>query len=499
MRHLAIVLALVLAVVSVPTAHAGGIVLEAYTGQRPANATTMIAPLLAELANRGFLGGYGVVGSKYENDVSRPSILDQGLPIDFADRINRGYKDWASGKFDDAIALLNPIIALAHANAGAFADAPQAQRDLVFKGLIGLALAQQRQGDPSAARSTLDELIRSFPTATMTKGFYGADAAQAFDTAKREAAASHAKLTVKVLDQSAQVFIDERNEHTGTTTKTDLPAGEYRVFIRIGGRLSRTHLVTLRASGDATITIDLDLDLAIQTSTAWTGLRFATAAQRETSEAPYASQFAHDINASAVAVVGLDQVKGHLSIIGALVNLATGREIRRAIVSADPPPPDDKVRALGRFLAGDEPVSGIEVLDTGSAATPPPTTAATTPTTTTTTTTQEPEHVDRPERKASGGGNPLKWIAGAAAVGAITTGIVFFAYDGKCATVPPSGQQCPKLNNDTAPAIGFTAGGVALAVLSVYLFTHSGSDAPSKTAFLTPTSGGAIAGFMTRF
>jgi hypothetical protein len=42
-------------------------------------------------------------------------------------------------------------------------------------------------------------------------------------------------------------------------------------------------------------------------------------------------------------------------------------------------------------------------------------------------------------------------------------------------------------------------GGAALAGLTVYLIVTGGRSKPSRTAFVTPTSGGAMASFSMRF
>ena len=56
-------------------AHADGIVLEVYTGAKPADAK-LLAPLLGELATRGFVGGYDGVGRKLEQ-VSLPATTPE--------------------------------------------------------------------------------------------------------------------------------------------------------------------------------------------------------------------------------------------------------------------------------------------------------------------------------------------------------------------------------------------------------------------------------------
>src|SRR5688500_5924353 len=101
-----------------------GVVVESYTGERPATAATVLAPVLRELAARRFLAGADAVGRTFEAQVSRPAISAQGLPADFAEQIERGHRAWISGTFDQAVSVLGPIVDAAHANSGAFAKNP---------------------------------------------------------------------------------------------------------------------------------------------------------------------------------------------------------------------------------------------------------------------------------------------------------------------------------------------------------------------------------------
>src|ERR1700690_599798 len=101
-----IALVVVAATARAASAGAGGIVLESYTGERPDDATRLLSPLLDELAKRGVVGGYDVVGRKYEAEVSRPTSSLEGLPPDFADRVERGHKAGIEGKFEGGGAQL---------------------------------------------------------------------------------------------------------------------------------------------------------------------------------------------------------------------------------------------------------------------------------------------------------------------------------------------------------------------------------------------------------
>ena len=110
----------VVAVVAwLPLAHArDGIVLETYEGQRPADATRKLAPLLEELAQRGFEAGDSI-GRLYEGQGSRPR--SDSLPTDFAKQLKDGQQEYIRGNYAAAVAKLQPLIDAAHDNSAAFA------------------------------------------------------------------------------------------------------------------------------------------------------------------------------------------------------------------------------------------------------------------------------------------------------------------------------------------------------------------------------------------
>lgn len=462
--------------VSVP-AFAGGIVLEAYTGQRAPDAQRLLGPVLDELAARGFASG-DTVGRQIDGKVSRAAEDHGGLPADFAAQVDKGFQAWVRGKFDDAIKVLVPLIESAHANSGAFVRDPSL-REPLNKALIVLAIAQQRTGDPSAARATFGEVVRAFPDSIVSRGTYGPDAAQLFDDVKRESgAASKGKLTVKT-DDGAVVFVDE--VFRGTSTM-ELTPGEYRVTVMLNKVPSRSHHVVVNAGSETTIAIDAKLDQALHTD-GWTGFAFASEADRDAHEAPDAAKIAANVGASAVAVVGIEQVRGRPAIVGSLVSLSSGREIRRASVAMEPDPSTDRLKALAKYLAGEEPASGIEVqpLD------------------------ESPKETPVGGGQETGGGAVVahdegkggrwggwKWMTGAIGIGGLGAGAVLVALDGSCSS-HPAGVPCPVYDFKGA-YIGALAGGAVFTGISVYLFATQGHEHPKRTAFVVPTGDGAVAG-----
>lgn len=458
-------------------AHANGVVLESYTGERPADAPRLLAPVLEELAKRKYDAG-DTVARNYDAQVSRAAHTAKGIPADFSTQVDVGFKAWVSGKFDDAIKTLVPIIETAHNNSGELAKNP-GLRDPLLKGLIALALAYQRIGDLGSMRATFAEILRAYPDAQVSRATYGPDAATAFEGVKRDlVAGGKGKLTVKLADETAVVFIDEAYRAVGSTTVEVLP-GEYRVVAMLNKQPSRNHLVTVRANSETTVEIDAKLDQSIRT-VGYTGLSFKNQADRDAHEAQYAAKFATAIGANAVAVVGIDQVRGKSAIVGSLVSLQSGREIRRASIPVEPDPSTERLRALARFLGGEEPAPGLEVqFSKEDDATLP---------------VSGPRERNAPEQRGGRWGG-WRWITAGLAVAGLAGGGVATYLDGRCKEEPPAGMTCRDLySNQPAGYLALGAGAV-FAGVSIYLFaTHESG------AYVVPAQGGgAVAGYSLRW
>jgi hypothetical protein len=475
-RRMVLVVAVVLAQLAASPASAGGIVLEAYTGERPADAPRVISPILDELASRGYTTG-DTLARSYEARVSRLAQSVNGLAGDFAAQVEGGFKAWVAGHFEEAIRVLAPLVEQAHANTAVIAR-DQALREPLLKALIVLALAQQRTGDPGAARTTFGEVLRAYPDTVVPRAMYGAEAYDLFEQTRREvAAAGHGTLAVRVTDDTAVVFVDELYRAVGTTS-VELPPGEYRVCVLLNKQPSRSHHIVVRANETVTLAIDPRLDQAVRT-TGWTGLTFAAAGDREAHEGSFAADIANSTMATAVAVVGIDRVRGHPAVVGSLVSLQTGHELRRASVALEPDPPTERLKALARYLAGDEPAEGLDV--------------------------QRPTLVDdraqpiaaeHDESRTRWAG--WQWLAATGAAGALAVGGYLLYEDGRCESTHAPGTPCPEVYSNTPGDWIALAAGAALAGTSVYLFATGGRPS-TKAAALIPTHGGAFAALSLRF
>lgn len=462
----------------IPMAHArDGIVLESYGGPRPKDAQKTLAPILTELSQHGFEAGDSI-GRLYEGKISRPR--QNSLPADFAKQLKAGQQEYIRGNYAAAVAKLQPLIDTAHDNSGAFAK-NQALRQTMLDGLVALALAQDRNGDPKTARLTFEELARSFPGAQVPAGTWGANAAKQFAAVERDLKQqSQGRLIVKA-PSSAEVYVNERFEQNGNVIKSVIP-GEYRIFARDGAKQSRTYRINVRSAVDATVSIDLDLDAAVHSSPGWTGLEYA-GSDRERFEAKHAAMFATSIEERAVVVVGIDSDKN--VIFGALVNLS-GRDERRASIPLGAG--ENSKKQLARFLAGEPATSDLVVLAGPGA--------------------------PRNTRIDHGGGSivdpaphePVKarwrgWpvLTGIATLGAVGASVYFFKIDGDCTDGTSNTASCPLFKDRTPHAFVSVGAGAVLAGITIYLLVTRPSTPSNKSAYVVPTGDGAMAGVSVRF
>ena len=459
------------------------IVLESYTGDKPADAAKILSPVFDELATRKFVVGADVVGRQFEAIASRPAVTG-GLRSDFAAAVDAGYDRWTNGKFDEAAKHLGPLVEAARDNPGAFA-LDEKLVPYLEKALLALSLSQLKLGDRSAARQTMAEALRGNPDFKITRAMYGQDAFELYgEVAAELKAAGEGKLIVSVNADAAGIFVNERLRRMNDLELRVLP-GEYRVVARIGNELSRAHRVVVKGGDIQKVTIDPELDRVVHSAPGWAGFSFQTAADRERSEAIHGAAFAAAIDAEQVAIVGIDVVRGQRVVSGALLNKRSGTEFRRAIIPLDGNPSAEQLRGLARFLVsgGPLPPGAIE----------PPRPAP-----------RGPGARDGGGGDGDGGPRRLwggwKFIAGGAAVAAGVAGGLLLAYDGRCAVAVEPTVPCPSPYNNTAQGWITVGGAAVLAGVTVYLVVRErGAAGAKRTAYVAPTAGGAIAGYAARF
>ena len=465
------VLLVLLGILAPRSAAAGGVVLESYTQARPESAARLVSPVLDELSRHGFVAGFDGVGRRFEQQVSRPARTADGIPADFHKQVELARRAWVKGQFQVAVATVTPLIAAVRGNPAAIAQSDDLRLDLQ-NALIVQALGQLRLGDSSAATATMAELIRSFPDTAISRAAHGPEAFDLYAKTKKDLeAAGRGTLIVKTGGGSIIVFVDEKYQNVGDVTKPDLFPGEYRVYVQRGTEEGREYLADVQPGRDTIVDVDWDFDAALHTSPGWTGFVFADAKSRAAHEGEYAARFARLIGAQSAVTVGVDAINGRPAVVG--LAFRNNSEVR-ASITADSDPPVELLRGLGTWLGGGDAVPGLQVYDRSGAAVATKASA-------------EP-----PPRSELWGG--YKWIAGAASLGAIGTGVTWITIDGRCVgfvTMP-----CASLYHTRPQGYATLGVGAVAAGVSVYLFIrehrhHSASRTP--VVDIEPLPGGAFA------
>lgn len=458
-------------------AEAETIVIESHVGARAKGTAEILAPLYEELERREVRHGYPKVGQRFESQSSAPSQVGAGLAVDFPDAVDRAYRLWIGGKFQEAIVAMKPLVDEAHRNPASVANNSKVGA-AVFKGLVTLALCHHRLGDEAASWAAMAELLRSYDV-DFPKAQYGAEAYEIFTRVKAEAKASASgSLVVHSADEKAAIYINERFLKLGEVTRTELIPGRYRVFAQLGKDQGRLHVVEVKAGSKVQLELDPDFERTIVTSPEWIGFSFADRSEREKREVEQAARFGAEMEVMGVIVVGLD-VKNQRSIAyGALINSVTKKELRRASVVLDSLPPPERLRALARFLTGEQPAAGIEVVEISS--TSGPLKSATTV-----------ERAARSERI-------WKWAAAGGAVAGLGAGLGLLVLDGNCTTSPPVGK-CPDVYDLKLAGYVSLGAGAALGAVATWLWLRDRpSDQREKAQALfwfAPSREGGVAGF----
>ena len=337
------------------TAIAEPIAIESYSGARPDDASTVVDPLLGDLAKRGFLTG-GALVARIEQDVSRSGdALSRAESDGLAARAEEGFSAFRKGRFEEAVSVLEEVWSTLVKQPSTVAER-QELRDAEIKVLLGLSLANQRLDNQEGSIKYMAEFLRSFPDREISRAQYGPEPA---DLAKKVRAelerSARGSLRVEVLDDTGGVvFVNERYVSVGSADLDKLYPGIYRVIVR--GKLNgRVHEVNVEPGSKKLLQVRLSTEAALKTGGRSTSLIFPSEEDRSTGEAAGAASIGSAIRASEVAVVGIRVVNGRRTLIGALVAADTGRPIRSGSLAMDPVAPSSKqVAALGRFIASGE-------------------------------------------------------------------------------------------------------------------------------------------------
>lgn len=463
-------------------ADAGTIVVESFGGERPADADQLLRPVLAELSGRGFAAGASLSRQVEERMSAQATILD-GEQVAEAQRfIKSGQDNFLGGDFALAIKDLTHGLGLFESAPATLARDPDLL-DHRFRGLVYLSLSYKRQGKQSEATRTMAELIRSYPTRQISRTEFSPEVRDLHRKIQDELDQQGlGSLKIAIDDQRTGVFLNERYIGGGNVTESKLRAGRYRVFLQQGKLAGRVHYVQVGPGTESNLSASWQIDSVLQTPSDGVRLAFESEAARNGAEGAELLRLARAVDATGVVVVGIREIEGRRSIVGSYLSVESSKPIRVAGLAVDPVAPSEaKLRALGRFLAGDEKAADdFDNIAAGSSAISGPSGPGPT----------GPSDTRRPFKT-------WKWITLVGGLAFAGTGVALIVMH---EPETEGGMRNPDARNTRPFGIGAAAVGGALALTGVYLFIKDGgSSKESRGTALVPTSGGAILSFSGTF
>jgi hypothetical protein len=455
------------------SASADGAIIESRSDARAESADALLGPVVAVLAKNGFAAPGDVV-ERVHAEHSRPgTILPDSERENAKKFIDSGYEQFVAGQFKLAVRDIDRGLTV-YPSAPGTLTVHQADRDVMLKALISKSLAHKRLGNAVEATAAMAELLRSFPDAEVSYKEYGPEPQEFFNKVKAELVAQGtSSLTVEVDDARTVVFVNERYAGVGKVKLTDLVPGRYRVFLKQGELGGRVHEIDV-GGGHKTLSIQWGLDAILQTGDSAV-LVFESETQRRELEGPHAVRIARAINAGSVAVLGVREVGGRSAVIGTIYSVESTKPIRSASVSVDPVAPSaDKLRALGRFLSGDDDAARLVDSAVGSGAT------------------------SSGDNSDSSHSHVLGWLTTGVGVGAIATGVTLIVIHKD----EDAGGMLNSFSRNTRPAgIITAAAGAVVTGLGVYLLVRGGGESKQDELAVSaaPTANGFALSIAGRF
>jgi hypothetical protein len=447
------------------SAMAGDIVLESHVGARPADSEAVLGALITDLERYGFMGGPDSVGRIFESRRSRPGIgADKAALSELPTRVDVGLGAYVDAKYAVAADNFRKAVELADAAPAAVA-LDKTYSAQVLQARIGLALAMRRLGELTEAKRVMAEVVRAHLTSPPTRDLYGSEAIRLFDEVKKELAKSAPASLDVIAPPDVSIYLNEVLVGKGAFSRSDLPAGTYRVLTSREQVVGRIYSVTLKPGAKDQISVQWGLDSVLHTSPGWTGIVFPDDAARRRSQGVLAGEVARGVGQrGVVATVGFETVNSRPYVFGRAFESETGQPIagrggRIPLVAKTPI--KDRLRELARSLAGQSDAIGVEPLDGP------------------TTTDRRPavDQAARETRPDTTGSRRLRWAGLAGTVATVGVGLSFAATTDRCFEENPDGS-CGKIANTKAGSIGVLSAGVVMAGVTGYLWARTGPQAP---------------------
>ncbi len=458
-------------VVASGDAHAQRLLVQSYTGAKPGDADTLMAPIVSVLEKRGHLNPARAPATVTAK-LPRPNVLASAKTLQqLRAQLSLGFRQWDDVEFAAAIQSLTRAINIAHHNPLTIVRTSEL-RTRIFHAHVILALAYKRRQDIGNARRIMGDLVASFPDKKIPFSQFGREPARL----RKAVAASlrnqaPGRLVIKVLGTGGtpRVFVNERFVGEGATVSVEVVTGRYRVFAVTKAGASRVRTVNVDPGAKATVTIDSAFDSALQAGAAIV-LRLPQGRHRRTLETKYSVRFAKLFGATDGAIVlGFATLDKHRVIVGRAIS-GSGVTIREGAIRISDDVAVRKLYALAAFLDGDKP--SPDVIVAGAAPT---------------------RYVARRAEAPGPRFGAWKWVSFGVAVAAMGSGAWLLHIDKTPTCNAPPGTECERLWDTRRPgiallsvaAVAVVAGGAA------WVYDRRITRKASKVSMF-PTKGGLM-------
>jgi hypothetical protein len=457
------------------------VVLEAYVGPRPSNASATLEPLFAELEARGITARPKSVRTRVRDARTRPGIVDPAITLpELIQRINDATKLLHKRSYGAAAGLFESALKDAHANVAILIADRERSQPALMEAWIGLAMCRFRMGNHAGGEQAMQEAARSFPgQETEVRNGFGMEPAERYQKATKQLQARGAgKLIITVNDPSALIFVNEWARPQNAIFEADALPGPHRVLVQLPGTEGWRHDIEVMPREETQLHIDVRFEAAVMISDDRVGSSFPSVEAARRDLIPYAKRLVTSAD-NDVVVVSLTTWNGRPAVVASVYRTDTGTRQRSYAVALDGREDDARLRTLAQALT-DQPLADLLVERHAIVPLADP---------------FAPLPAPRPVRRAPG---RAKWalLGGAALAAGAGGALVYVDNQDRC------GPTCPTIYPTKPYGYASFAAAGAMAITAGYLFYRDARARPSRerTSFgIAPTSSGIFATVGRRF
>lgn len=343
---------LVLAHVAAADTGVHRIVVEAYEGERPADANAALAPVYTELGKRGYALGHELA-QHIDHAVSRNAgTLSASQLVDAQKQVDDAYQRLIDGDYPVALQHARDALKVYDSAPGQLAqEAPL--RDQRYRALVVAARSSEVKGNAEDAFSAMAEAIRSFPDRPVSNAQFDPSVSALYRRVKDELARQGlGTLEVKVDDPTVAVFVDEQFAGSGGAKLGPIAPGRYRVYISKAKLPGRVHEIDVAPGSSQTIELSWAVDAVLHTEDGVVALDLEPTARPE-DEVPSAILVARSVGAETVIVLSVRKINGRRSVAGYSIKVESQTRAFAGVQIEPVQPSDDTLAKLAALLDGD--------------------------------------------------------------------------------------------------------------------------------------------------